>query len=74
METGDELPGATASRGGISEAEKARRRAAIEYARGSVRLEGFVVSDFAESLNERFINDEISRAELTAALKRHHGL
>jgi len=41
------LPGATAAHGGISEAEKARRRAAIAYARGSVRLEGFVVSDFA---------------------------
>ena len=68
------LSGATASRDGISEAEKTRRRAAIAYARGSVRLEGFVVSDFAESLNERFINGEITRAELTAALKRHHGL
>jgi hypothetical protein len=68
------LPGATTARGGISDAEKARRRAAIGYARGSVRLEGFVVSEFAESLNERFINGEITRAELTAALKRHHGL
>ena len=66
------LPGVTASRGGISEAEKARRRAAIDYARGSVRLEGFVVSDFAESLNQRFINGEITRVELTAALKLHH--
>jgi Antitoxin VbhA len=68
------VPGATASRAGISETERARRRAAIAYARGSVRLEGFVASDFAESLNERFINGEITRAELTAALKRHHGL
>ena len=66
------LPGVTASRGVISEAEKARRRAAIDYARGSVRLEGFVVSDFAESLNQRFINGEITRVELTAALKLHH--
>ena len=40
----------------------------MDYGRGSVRLEGFVVSDFAEALNRRYIDGEITRAEFTAAI------
>jgi hypothetical protein len=56
----------------ISAAEKARRKAAVDYGRGSVRLEGFVVSDFAETMNRRYIDGEITREELTAAILAHH--
>ena len=57
----------------ITDEERARRKAAVDYGRGSVRLEGFVVSDFAEDLNRRYINGEITRAEHIAALKSHYG-
>ena len=67
-------PVAIGSRVRISDEERARRRAAIDYARGSVRLEGFVVSDFTEELNRRYVEGEISSAELTAAIKKRHGL
>jgi hypothetical protein len=58
----------------ISVDERARRKAAIDYGRGSVRLEGFVVSDHAEELNRRYINGEISSAEHSAAIRSHYGL
>jgi hypothetical protein len=58
----------------ITAEERARRKAAIDYARGSVRLEGFIVSDFAEELNRRYIDGEMTRAELTAAIKKRPGL
>jgi len=58
----------------ISAEERARRKAAIDYARGSVRLEGFVVSPFAEDMNQRYIDGEITRKELTAAILAHHAL
>ncbi|MDD2794645.1 antitoxin VbhA family protein [Acidocella sp.] len=56
----------------ISEAERDRRRAAINYGRGSVRLEGFVVSPEAEALNQRYIDGELTREELTQAILRLH--
>ena len=68
------LPGETASRGGISEAEKARRRAAIAYARGSLRLEGFSLTPDIEALNQRYIEGEISGAEHSAAIRSRAGV
>ena len=56
----------------LSAGERARRKAAIDYARGSVRLEGFVVSPPVEALNRRYVEGEITRAELTAAILAHH--
>jgi hypothetical protein len=56
----------------ISEAERDRRRAAIAYGRGSVRLEGFVVSPEAEALNQRYIDGELTREELTQAILKLH--
>jgi ferric-dicitrate binding protein FerR (iron transport regulator) len=67
-------PPATAARGGISEAEKARRRAAIAYARGSVRLEGFSLAPDIEDLNQRYIDGEISGAEHSAAIRSLAGV
>jgi hypothetical protein len=36
----------------IAEAERVRRQKAVEYARGSVRLEGFVLDADIEALNQ----------------------
>jgi hypothetical protein len=58
----------------ISDAERAKRKAAVDYGRGTVRLEGFVESDFAEGLNRRYIDGEITRQEKTAALLAHYKL
>jgi hypothetical protein len=56
----------------ISTEEQARRKTAVDSARASVRLEGFVVSPFAEDLNRRFVDGEITSAEMTALLLTHH--
>lgn len=56
----------------ISPEERARRQEAVDYARGSVRLEGFILTPFAEELNRRFIDGEITGAEMTAALLDRH--
>lgn len=50
----------------ISEEERARRRAAVDFARGSVRLEGITLSPDIEAINERYINGEISTDEHVA--------
>ncbi len=54
----------------ISEEERARRKKAIDYARGSVRLEGFVLDEQAEALFARYVNGEIDRPELDAAVAK----
>lgn len=56
----------------ISAEERARRKAAVDYARGSVRLEGFVVSPFDEGVYSRFIEGEITREELSAKILTHY--
>lgn len=49
----------------ITEEERARRREAFEFGRGSVRFEGIVLNAEAEALAERFINGEITLEEHT---------
>ena len=49
----------------ITEDERTRRREAVNFARGSVRFEGIILSAEAEALAERFINGEISLEEHT---------
>lgn len=49
----------------ITEEERARRRQAFEFARGSVRFEGIVLSPEAEALAQRFIDGEITLEEHT---------
>lgn len=44
----------------ISDAERAKRLAAVNFARGSVRLEGFILSLECESLHARYVNGEIT--------------
>lgn len=52
----------------ISEAERARRLSEVNFARGSARYEGGILSDEIESLNARYVAGEISSDELTAAI------
>jgi hypothetical protein len=72
----DDVPVTTRPKptGGISPEDRARRKAAIDYARANVRLEGFVLSEFAEALNRRYIDGEITSEEHSAAIRAHHGL
>ena len=58
----------------ISEQERTRRKAAIDYARGSVRLEGFVLNEAAEELSRRYIDGEITSAEHSAAIRNNLAL
>lgn len=57
----------------ISDDERARRQKAVDYARGSVRLEGFVLDADIEALNQRYVNGELTSEQLTAAIKRPVG-
>jgi hypothetical protein len=52
----------------ISKAERARRVAEINFARGSVRYEGGILADDIEQLNARYIAGEIDSDQLTAAI------
>ena len=72
----DDVPVTTLTKptGRISPEERARRKAAIDYARASTRLEGFALSEFAETLNRRYIDGEITSDEHSAAIRAHHGL
>lgn len=56
----------------ISDAERARRKKAVDYGRGSVRLEGFVLSPEIEELNRRYVKGELSSEQLTAAILKHY--
>ncbi len=53
----------------ITPGERVRRQAAIAYGRGSVRLEGFVLSAEGENINRRYIDGELSMEELIDAIK-----
>ncbi len=54
----------------ISDDERRRREKAVAYARGSVRLEGFILDDAAEALFARYVQGEIDRPELDAAVAK----
>lgn len=60
----------TAPRPLISAEEGIARKAAIDFARGSVRFEGFVWSPQVEELAQRFIAGEITATERIDAIKR----
>jgi hypothetical protein len=67
-------PKAVRPKSSVTPEERARRKEAVDYGRGSVRLEGFVMSDYAEELNRRYVEGEITSAERSAAIRAHHGL
>ena len=52
----------------ISEEERQRRIDDTNFARGSVRLEGFILSDEVEALTARYIEGELTTEEHTAAI------
>ncbi|MDY0969092.1 antitoxin VbhA family protein [Sphingomonas sp. CFBP9021] len=58
----------TSSTPAISEAERACRLSEVNFARGSVRYEGGILSDEIERLNARYVAGEITSDELTAAI------
>lgn len=60
----------TISKPPISEDERKRREAAVNSARASVRLEGFILSAADEEHGKRFINGDIDLAEF---LSSHNG-
>lgn len=49
----------------LNAAERTQRLEAVEFARLSVRLEGIVLSEAVELINQRFIDGELTRAEHT---------
>jgi len=53
----------------ISEQERALRKASIDNARGSVRLEGFILPPEVERINHRFINGELTGDQHMEAIK-----
>lgn len=53
----------------ISEDERKRREDAVNSARASVRLEGFILSAADEAHGQRFINGEIDLAEFVKPRK-----
>jgi Antitoxin VbhA len=58
----------------IGDEERARRQAAVDFSRTSVRLEGLVLDPDIEELNARYINGELTDGELTAAIKAAVGV
>jgi len=54
----------------LSAEEKAFREAQVAYGRGTVRLEGFHLSEAFEALNQRYIAGEITFEEHGAAVAR----
>jgi hypothetical protein len=52
----------------IDEVERARGKAAVDYAKGSVRLEGFVLAPEVEELNRRYVVGDLTSDQLTEAI------
>jgi hypothetical protein len=48
--------------------ERRRRQAAIDFARGNVRLEGFIVSPQGEAVSQRYIEGELTIAQFVQAM------
>jgi type IV secretory pathway VirB4 component len=48
----------------ISDTERSRRQSAVNYARASVGLEGFSLSEADEAHAQRFVDGQISLQEL----------
>ncbi len=53
----------------ISEEEREWRKASVAAARGSVRLEGFVLAPDIERISQRYIDGELSGDEHVAAIR-----
>lgn len=58
----------TPLRSTVDEAERIRRKREVDFAQGSVRHEGGILSDGIGCLNARYVAGEIGSDELTAAI------
>lgn len=56
----------------IDPAERARRAVAVQSATGHLRLEDLYASPFAFALEQRYIDGEITDAEVLQELIAHH--
>ena len=54
----------------ISAEERAKRQRAVDFARGSVRFDGFILSPEVEELNRRFVEGELTSDEHVAETLR----
>ena len=52
----------------LPDEERARRHKAVETARRSMQLSGFELDDETQALNARYVDGELTREELTAAI------
>jgi hypothetical protein len=57
----------------ITAQERARRQAQLDYARGSLRLEGFVASEEVEIIGRRYVDGEISLKEHSTLIRQRYG-
>lgn len=57
----------------ITPAERARRLEVVNFARGSVRLEGFILDDAAEALFARYVDGELDNDELNVEVLKLAG-
>lgn len=57
----------------ITPAERARRLEAVNFARGSVRLEGFILDAAAEALFARYVDGELDNEELNVEVLKLAG-
>lgn len=65
----NETTSAAAPRPVISDAERARRFKAVNFARGSVRYEGGIQTDEVEAIAARYVADELTLDEYVNAVK-----
>lgn len=64
----DGINSASPAQPSISEDERVRRQREVDFARGSIRYEGGILSGEIERLNASYVAGEISSEELTAAI------
>ena len=53
----------------ISDAERKRRQKAVDQARNSIRLEGFILPAEVEELSQRYVAGEMTSEELSEAIQ-----
>lgn len=58
----------------ISAEERAKRQRGVNFARGSVRFEGFILDAQTEALFARYIDGDLDRPGLNAAVLRYCGI
>jgi len=73
MERATPCASTSASRG-ISPDERARRQAEDDALRTSMARDGLAFSEYSDLMHRRYIDGEITLAELSEAIFAHHGI